>query len=73
MTGRRLVVAPIEAACDIWRIARLAPSAEPRLRVFVGLASEWDDDPDNRASYEEEMPYPTTPTGAQPAAPRTSP
>jgi hypothetical protein len=49
------VVAPIEAARRIWRIARLAPDAEPRLRVFIGLASEWEDDPDNRASYEEEI------------------
>ena len=48
--------APIEAARRIWRIARLlAPSVEPRLRVFIGLASEWEDDPDNRASYEEEI------------------
>jgi len=51
----RGTVAPIEAARRIWRIARLAPSAEPRLRVFIGLASEWEDDPDNRASYEEEI------------------
>lgn len=48
-------VTPIEAARRIWRIARLAPSAEPWLRVFVGLASEWEDDPGNRASYEEEI------------------
>ena len=48
-------VAAIEAARRSWGIARLAPSAEPRLRVFVGLASEWEDDPDNRASYEEEI------------------
>ena len=51
----RGTAAPIEAARRIWRIARLAPSAEPRLRVFVGLASEWEDDADNRASYEEEI------------------
>lgn len=46
---------PIEGARKLWRIARLAPSVEPRLRVFVGLASEWDDDPENRGSYEEEI------------------
>ncbi len=51
----RGTAAPIEAARRIWRIARLAPTAEPRLRVFIGLASEWEDDADNRASYEEEI------------------
>ncbi|MEU4295010.1 hypothetical protein AB0E63_42880 [Kribbella sp. NPDC026596] len=51
----RGTVAPIDAARRIWGIARLAPSAEPRLRVFIGLASEWEDDPDNRTSYEEEI------------------
>jgi hypothetical protein len=56
--ARRLVggtVAPIEAARRIWRIATLAPSAMPQLRVFIGLASEWEDDPDNRSTYEEEI------------------
>jgi hypothetical protein len=51
----RGAVAPIEAARRIWRIARRAPSAEPRLRVFIGLASEWEDDPDHQVSYEEEI------------------
>jgi len=51
----RGVVRPIEAARRIWLIARRAPSAEPQLRVFIGLASEWEDDAENRASYEEEI------------------
>lgn len=46
---------PIDAARQVWRIARLAPAAEPDLRPFIGLASEWDDDPEHRAFYEEEI------------------
>lgn len=46
---------PIDAARRIWRIARLAPAAEPLLRNFIGLASQWDDDPAHRTSYEEEI------------------
>lgn len=46
---------PIDAAREIWRLANLAPSAEPRLRVFIGLASEWEDDLEHRDLYEEEI------------------
>ena len=46
---------PIEAARQIWRIARRAPAVEADLQVFVGLASEWDDDPEHRDLYEEEI------------------
>jgi hypothetical protein len=49
------LVAPIDAARRIWRIARLAPSSEPALHDFIGLASEWEDDPKNREFYEEEI------------------
>jgi hypothetical protein len=48
-------ITPIQAAENIWRIARLAPAAEPRLRQFIGLASEWEDDPASRELYEEEI------------------
>jgi hypothetical protein len=46
---------PIDGARAIWSVARRAPASEPSLRDFVGLASEWDDDPDHRAIYEEEI------------------
>jgi hypothetical protein len=48
-------ITPAQAAGDIWRIARLAPAAEPQLRQFIGLASEWEDDPESRELYEEEI------------------
>lgn len=51
----RSEVEEIDAARQIWRIAVLAPSAEPFLRTFIGLASEWDDDVENRGQYEEEI------------------
>lgn len=48
-------VSPGEGALRIWRIARLVPSAEPRLRVFIGLGSVWGDDPETRDFYEEQI------------------
>lgn len=45
----------IDAARMLWRVARSAPLVEPELRPFIGLASEWDDDPSNRELYEEEI------------------
>jgi hypothetical protein len=38
-----------------WRVARKVPQVEPGLRPFIGLASEWEDDPDARADYERDM------------------
>lgn len=49
------VLQPIDAARALWSIARRAPASEPHLRVFVGLASEWDDDRDHRGEYEKEI------------------
>ena len=46
---------PIAAAEHIWRLALIAPSAEPRLRVFIALASEWQDDPVHRDLHEEDI------------------
>lgn len=46
---------PIDAAREIWRVALRAPAAEPRLRAFIGLASEWEDDRDNRALYDQDI------------------
>lgn len=46
---------PIDAARSIWSVARRAPASERSLRHFVGLASEWEDDPDHRDLYDEEI------------------
>lgn len=46
---------PIEAARSIWRIAILVPESKNDLTPFIGLASEWDDDPESRSYYEEEI------------------
>jgi hypothetical protein len=46
---------PIEAARSIGRIANLAPESRNDLTPFIGLASEWDDDPESRSYYEEEI------------------
>ncbi|WP_169164207.1 hypothetical protein [Cellulomonas taurus] len=48
-------VDPTEAAHRIWTIADLGPIAAPRLRVFIGLASEWDDNPEFRDSYDAQI------------------
>ncbi|MHC6219220.1 hypothetical protein [Arthrobacter sp. MMS24-S77] len=56
--ARRLLeghLEPIEAARRIWRIAAEAPESARELRPFIGLASEWDDDPEARSYYEEEI------------------
>lgn len=56
--AERLIKGEVEAypaAKMLWRIARLAPRAEPSLRVFVGLASEWEDSPKFRPEYEEQI------------------
>jgi hypothetical protein len=50
--GRR---SPYDVAREVWwKIYNRFPQVE-RLRVFVGLASEYEDDWKNRASYEAEM------------------
>lgn len=46
---------PIDAARAIWRIATQVPASQVDLRPFIGLASEWDDDPDSRSLYDEEI------------------
>ncbi|GGF42658.1 hypothetical protein GCM10011519_15680 [Marmoricola endophyticus] len=45
----------VEGARTLWRIARLVPEVEPELRTFAGLVSEWDDDREHRAHFEEEI------------------
>lgn len=46
---------PIEAARSIWHIAVEVPESVSDLRPFIGLASEWDDDPESRSYYEEQI------------------
>jgi hypothetical protein len=44
---------PIDTARRIWGIAQLVPSVESQLLSFIGLASEWEDDPNHRSEYED--------------------
>lgn len=48
-------VEPVSGARSIWDLARRVPTVEPQLRVFIGLASEWDDDVPNRLAYEADI------------------
>jgi hypothetical protein len=56
--ARRMIsgeVSPYEGAKRIWWELANEPGADPSLRIYVGLASEWEDDPDHRAHYEGYM------------------
>ncbi len=48
-------VTPYEGARRIWWELANEPGAGPSLRVFVGLASEWEDAPRHRPEYEAEI------------------
>lgn len=48
-------VEPAAGARAIWKLARESPQSEPELGVFVGLASEWEDDEVNRAAYDADI------------------
>jgi hypothetical protein len=57
-TARQIVagaVSPIEGASWIWRKASYQVQEAGDLRVFVGLASEWDDHPEDRTRIEEQI------------------
>lgn len=43
------------AAHWIWQVARLGPAVPPQLTGFIGLASEWDDHPEDAAYYEDQV------------------
>lgn len=49
VAGRR---PPIDSARWIWQVAALEVEEEGDLRVFIGLASEWDDHPSERPRLE---------------------
>jgi hypothetical protein len=56
--ARRIVageVAPYEGARRIWWEIANELGADPSLRMFVGLASEWEDAPAHRRQYEEDI------------------
>ncbi|MFV0318517.1 MAG: hypothetical protein ACK5O2_16345 [Microthrixaceae bacterium] len=46
--------APVVARA-IWQLSLTVPETEHMFLNFVGLASEWEDDPVNRAVYEEDI------------------
>lgn len=47
---------PIAGARMIWwKVAGLVPELAQDLRLFVGLASEWEDDDAHRAEYEDQI------------------
>ena len=48
-------MSPYEGACEISDVARCFWGEElwQRLSIFIGLASEWQDDPDRRLIYEQ--------------------
>jgi hypothetical protein len=47
--------APYEAARELWRLRNEVAQIEEALRPFVGLASEWEDTPDHRSDYEQDI------------------
>ena len=38
-----------------WDVAMKVPELEPRLRTFIGLASEWEDDATHQSIYERDI------------------
>ena len=48
-------VAPYDGAKALWRIRSQLAELEEALRVFVGLASEWDDSPSTRTAHERDI------------------
>lgn len=38
-----------------WDVARRVPAMEDRLVVFIGLASEWEDNPHHRDAYDRDI------------------
>lgn len=48
-------ITPYDGASWIWRSASLRVEREGDLRIFEGLASEWEDDPEHRQGYDEQI------------------
>lgn len=47
--------APYDGAKELWRLSYAMWDLPEALLPFVGLASEWEDHPDQRAEYEREI------------------
>lgn len=48
-------LSPYEGSRRIWWDVANESDSDPSLRVFVGLASEWEDTPQYRLEYEDDM------------------
>ena len=49
-------VTPYEGAREIWlRLSETVPELSERFSPFVAMASEWEDDPENRLAYEQDI------------------
>ena len=46
---------PYDGARELWRMEADLDGLVEALRPFVGLASEWEDDPAHREAYEREI------------------
>jgi hypothetical protein len=46
---------PYEGARELWRLSTEVDRLADALRAFVALASEWEDDPENRIAYENDI------------------
>jgi len=57
--AKRIVDGSIEPSIGArkiwWDVANRIPDLEPRMRTFVALASEWEDDPVHRDEYERDI------------------
>ena len=56
--ARRIVAgeaSPYEGARRIWSNIANEPGADPSLKIFAGLAGEWEDDKTHRAAYEADI------------------
>ena len=46
---------PIEGAKRLWRLSSEMHDLPEALLTFVGLASEWEDHPEHRAKYDQDI------------------
>jgi hypothetical protein len=59
LLAERIIGGSIEPAVGArqiwWDVAEKVPALEPRLRIFVGLASKWEDSVHHRHKYEDDI------------------
>jgi hypothetical protein len=46
---------PYEGAKELWLLSSEVDRLADALRAFVALASEWEEDPENRIAYENDI------------------